>query len=234
MPASEFRQRKPRIQNKNSMRNMRQYKDMTDDEFEEIYSNVVAGGEKDSVLQEKIDRLTEEFKAEYDLTDLLPNDRAVLKNLIQSMIDLEDYNDRVNLIKKQGISESNMVLIKTLNDICSTLRKNISEMQSDLKITRKVRQSDKDQSVLSTIEDLKLKAKKFYQQKMVWVFCENCNQLLATVWVQYSDHRSAKIKVHCHHKVEDKVCDFEKEYTIKDLVDKGGSNKPELLSDALR
>jgi hypothetical protein len=55
------------------------------------------------------------------------------------------------------------------------LRKDISNMQNDLDITRKVRKGDENVNVLSELERLKLKAKEFIEAKLFYVWChESC------------------------------------------------------------
>jgi hypothetical protein len=225
---------KLRIPNRNSLRNMRQYKNMSDEEFNELYQKVIIGVDKDTLLQERFDRIKAEYDNEYDLSELLPNDRATLDSLIQAQIQLEDFSSDLRQIRKEeGISSTNILLIRELNDACSKLRKDISSMQDDLKIARKTRKSEKEQSVLSFLEDLKKKASMFAHLKMSYIFCEKCGQLLATVWWQ-TDSKGNFISVECKHKLEDEsICGWTKRFSTKELLE-GRSNKPDLLPESMK
>lgn len=224
-----------RTPNKNSMRNMKQYKDMSDEEFDSLYSEVVFGVKKDELAEEKFNRLMKQFEDEYDLTEMLPNDRVVLKNLISAMLQLDDYTDVLEEISKEGITQGNILIVRELNTICKTLRTGISEMQNDLKITRNVRKADKEVSVINYLEDLKVKAKTFAHRKMHYVFCEKCGQLLATIWWQINDSKNNVIVVTCNRKTEDGgTCGWSKRLTAKDLTEMGGTNRIEVLPESMR
>jgi hypothetical protein len=122
--------------------------------------------------------------------------------------------------------------MEKINNMMTTLRRDISNMQNDLKITRKVRKGDKEESVINYIEDLKLKAKKFYDQKMSYVFCPKCNMLLATVWTLYPYGKN-KITLTCNRKLQNgDLCNTTFTVSSKELVEKRGSNNQELLPES--
>lgn len=224
-----------RAPSKNSLRNMKQYKNMTDEEFDAMYSQIVYGVEKDEVILERSARLMDQFEEEYDLSDMLPNDRMLLRNLVSAVIQLEDYETVSNALAKEGISSANIVTLDKLSAICNRLRSDISKMQEDLKITRKNRKADKEQSVIVAIEDLKKKAKLFYEQKMHYLFCEKCGVLLATVWWLQPDYKTNKIRVECHKKDENgQICGWWKEFSAKDILESGGSNRVDLMPESMR
>jgi hypothetical protein len=220
---------------RNKLRSLKQYREMPEEEFSEAYSQLVFGASRDSVIREKYDRLMKQFEEEYDLSEMLPNDRVILKNLINAMLQLEDYEAQLMLVSKEGFNNNNIVIVRELNNVCKALRNDISEMQDDLGITRKSRKNDKEASVLNTIEDLKKKAQQFYQQKMQYIICENCGTLLATVWWMKPEDVKSKIVVHCTRILDDdKQCNFTKAYTAKEILEMGGSNRKELLPESVR
>jgi len=224
-----------RGRNKNSFRNMRQYKDLSDDEFDKIYNEMVFGVEKDEVIQDKFDRIMGDFENEYDLSELLPNDRIVLKSLVSAMIQLQDYEVFLNTASKEGVNSNNIVTVEKISNICKSLRNDISNMQNDLGITRKTRKNDKEQNVLSFIEDLKKKAAQFSQQKMQYIFCEKCGVLLTTVWWKNPETSKNKIVVHCNRKLEDdEVCGWSKSFSSKELAELNGSNRLDLMPESMR
>lgn len=224
-----------RVPSKNSLRNMVQYKNLTDEEFEKMFQEKYIGVEFEEAQQERFDRLYKQFEDEYDLSEMLPNDRVVLKNLIDAMLSLEDYQGYLRSATLEGVGIGNIAVIEKLGALCKSLRGDISQMQDDLKIKRKTRKSEKDESVITFIEELRKKSDDFYRQKMSFIYCENCGQLLSTVWFQNTEQRSNKITVHCHRKLEDEqVCGWEKTFLIKDLIENGGTNRPELMPERMK
>jgi RNase P subunit RPR2 len=227
----EEEKKSKRVMSKESMRKLRGWKDYSDEEFNRKYDDMLFGGQKDEIVQEKISRLYREFEAEYDLTSLLPNDRAVLKNLIQAMVLLDMYQTQLfNIMKKANAGESEIFLTDKLGKQCDLLTGNISKMQEDLKITRKSRKSEKEENTIQFIEDVKRKAKKFYEQKMTYVICPNCKTVLATVWFMYPQFKNT-LTVMCHKEIDGKPCGTT--VTIDPRTTKG-SNLPEVLADTLK
>ncbi len=235
MTENEQKSKRIRIPNRNSLRNMRQYKDMTDEEFDEFYNKIIIGADKDQLLQERFDRMMEQYQSEYDLSELLPNDRATLESLINAQMQLNDFEVSLRTVQKDGITFNTIALIRELNDACSKLRKDISSMQDDLKITRKIRKSDKEQSVLTFVEDLKKRAQAFSHLKMNYIFCEKCGQLLATVWWQVPEQKGNDIRVECKRKLPDEtICGWSKKFTAKELKELSGSNRLANMPETIR
>jgi hypothetical protein len=235
---TEEKKRRKRIPTRESLKGLTGWKDKSDEDFEESYQLAMFGALKDQLVEEKINRLRLQYEEEYDLSELLPNDRAVLATLIQSTVLLDLYQNTLFSILKNpdATSDVNITKAKSLGDVCNKLTNDISKMQGDLAITKKDRKNSKEASVINFIEDLKVKAKKFYKSKQIILVCENCGTVLASCWTLYSDNRSGKIKVKCHRKLPDGdgVCGFEKEFTISEIYDNGGSNRVDLLPESLR
>jgi RNase P subunit RPR2 len=102
-------------------------------------------------------------------------------------------------------------------------------MQDDLKISRKTRRSEKEEDAITFLEELKTKAKKFYEQKMTYIFCPKCNTLLATMWFMYPDYKSNMIKLKCHRDLGDGLmCDGEVSITSQWLLENGMRNKKDI------
>lgn len=227
-------EKRTRTPSKGTYRALKQYKDMPEEEFNKLYDQIVFGVSRDEVIQARYDRLMQKFEDEYDLTEMLPNDRMILSNLVNAMIQLQDYEAHSSQASKEGISAGNILVVKQLNDICKGLRDDISKMQTDLGITRRVRKNDKEQTVLTMIEDLKKKANQFYQQKMNYVFCPNCNTVLATVWWLYPDYKTNSIHLECHREIDGKVCGGKITLSSRELMDMKGSNKVENLPESMK
>jgi NAD-dependent SIR2 family protein deacetylase len=121
-----------------------------------------------------------------------------------------------------------------LNTSANKLRTDISKLQGDLKITRSVRKADKEISAAETIEDLKKRAKEFYQSKMSYIYCPKCNMLLGTVWVLYTEDRKNKITLHCNRTDSyGNKCDETVTVTIKDVIDTHGTNNVDITPESM-
>lgn len=217
------------VKHPNRMRNLKQYKNLTDDEYAEVISQMEMNAAPSFALEDRIERKLKEFEKDYDLTDLKINDMLVLRALIQAILQLEDLEQAANKVREEGILSSSIAVLRELNNMMVGLRKDISSMQEDLKITRKHRKGDKEANVISYLEDLKIKAKQFYEEKMSFIFCPKCSMLLGTVWTMYPDRKGNVIKLTCRRDLgEGKTCDTEVIITPKELLDMGGTNKEDI------
>jgi hypothetical protein len=184
--------------NPTSLRNLPQFRDMTDEEFAEYLDRKNQGIKKSVDYEARIEGKLAQFAEDYDLDDLKANDRMTLRALAQAMLTLEDYELwAYDQRSSEQLSLDKMLAMEKLGSIQSNLRKDISNMQNDLMITRKVRKSDSENSVIDAIENLKMKAKEFYKERMYYVWCPNCKMLLATMWFHYPDNRNNKLSLKC-------------------------------------
>lgn len=159
----EEKQKRHRLKNKSSTRNLIQYKDMTDEEFDQLWDSRVEEQFPSDELEKRIQSKWDQFAEDYDLDDLKVNDKETLRALIQSIIALEDYEQKMYKLRSEGLDGSNIVLLDKIGKEMTNLRSDMSRFQDDLKITRKTRKSEQETSVLSYIEGLKQKAKEFYR-----------------------------------------------------------------------
>ena len=63
----------------------------------------------------------------------------------------------------------NLTTIEKLSKIMTDLRRDISRMQDDLKISRKIRKSTGEESARALLDKLKKQAAVFYKKKMQYV-----------------------------------------------------------------
>lgn len=211
---------------KSKIRHLRQYQNMTDEEFDAMFDKKVQGVVPDATWERRIQKKLDEFGEDYDLSDLKINDKYTLRALAAAVLHLEDYDSVIGQIKSAGIDDANMYRLNTLSKIQTDIRSDISKMQDDLKISRKTRRSEKQEDTISFIDDLKKKAKKYYEQKMMYIFCPKCNTLLATMWFLYPQFKSNVIKLQCHRDIGDGiVCDGEVHITSAWLLENGMRNK---------
>lgn len=215
------------------MRNLVQYKDLSDEQFEQEMKSKELGMEHSEALEIRIEKKLKEFEEDYDLSDMKINDRDALRALIQAQITLEDYEQILFSMRKQGFSDNTFHMIEKLQKAMSDLRSDISKFQYDLNITRKIRKSDQDASVLAYMATLKDKAKRFYESKMAYIFCPKCDMLLATFWSMYPSDDRNKITLTCGRILPDgTTCGHKVTIGTNELLKNRGTNKREITPES--
>jgi hypothetical protein len=219
--------------NRNRLRHLKQYQDLTDDEFNDLMDKKAMGAEPNKEFEQRIERKLEEFEEDYDLSDMKVNDRQTLRNLAQAIINLEDLEQAMYELRQAGITDSNLMLLDKVTGQMSRIRSDMSKMQDDLKITRKSRKADKEESVLSMIQDLEDKARNTYESRMSKIFCPECNMLLGTTWFLYP-YADNKLSFKCKRKLETgETCKGKAVVSSKELIEKRGTNKPSILPESM-
>lgn len=210
---------------KNQLRHLRPFRKMmeTDPEkAEDLLERVVENKSVSFLYEKRIQDKLEEFKKDYDLSSLKANDMLQLRALIQSLINLEDYEQAYYKIQKKIFdgtdSPEDLTKLEKLSKIMDTLRISISRFQEDLKISRKIRQSDEESSLVDYVAKLKQKAKNFYESKHIRIFCPDCNLLIFTGWFLYPNYSRNHLVVYCG------KCQKEHRFKIKDIYDSGMTN----------
>jgi len=221
------------LPNRTKMRNLVQYRDLSDEDFDEMFAKKVLNITPSLEFEKRIEKKIAEFEKDYDLSDLKINDMDTLRALVQAQISLEDYEQAIYKTRST-VSIDNIVVIDKIQKIMSDLRKDISSFQNDLKITRKVRKSDQETSVITFIETLKQKARKFSESRMSYVFCDKCNELLCTSWFLYPNDSKNKLRVVCNRPTEGGTCGTVINITAKELFENNGTNKKELLPEGMK
>ena len=219
-------------------RGLRQFKDMTDEEFEAYWEEQ---DKADEVIlstsgvdfEERINGKLAQFEEDYDLSDMKFNDTETLRGLCQALIQLEDLEQAGYVIREGGISLNNLTILDKLAQQMSRTRLDSLKMQEDLKISRKVRQLDKNISAIAELEMLKAKAKAHYEEKMIYIFCPKCKMLLSTSWFLFDEAENV-MRLECHRILDTgKICGHIFDVKSKDMY-KQGSNTPEVMPHAMR
>lgn len=203
------------------IRNLKQYADMDDATFEEHFENIVSGSEKevsDEFLEEQVTEKLDKFNDDYDLSDMKINDRLVLRNLIITIISLEDLELEFSSLR-DDISERNILLLDRLSNIMTRLRKDISDMQTDLKLTRKIRKEGREEDFIAWLDKVKDYADEFYTEKTLAIFCPECHFLVSTVWLLYPEEDNI-LKMGCGN-IE---CRHNFEVSLKELYETDNKN----------
>lgn len=218
--------------NPNKLRNLPQYRDMPQDEFDTLMEKKAIGVEPSLVFERRIEEKLARFEEDYDLTDLKVNDKEVLRGLVQAIISLEDYEQFVFKLRAEGVNTENLLAIDKIEKAMNDKRKSISDAQNDLAITRKHRKSDQETSVIAYIDSLKDKARKFYQSKMSYVYCE-CGTLLGTVWSLYPESDN-KMSFVCQQKDKDgNPCGKKTIVATKELLKNRNTNRKEIAPESI-
>ena len=147
--------------------------------------------------------MTEKFREDYALDDMKFNDTQVLRALIRALLTLNDYEDVLYDLQTDGISTDNIRIIGNLNKFITNLRKDISSLQEDLRITRKNRKEEKEDSIEAYIKDIQEKANRFYKNKVFRAICPKCGMMLFDGWFLYPDENN-KVILECGRMVEQK------------------------------
>jgi hypothetical protein len=220
------------VPNKKKLKNLKQNRDLTDEEFELAYEEKYLSTEQSANFEKRITEKLQEFETEYDLSDMKVNDRASLRALVQAVIALEDYEQVLFQLRsgKEGINADNVYIFEKVNKVLSDLREDINKLQAELKISRKSRKSDSDASFIDYLESMKAKAKKFYESKMSYLYCPKCKTLLGTLWSLYPEDKRNKIRLVCCRELDDGiVCDGEVIIGTKELLANRGHSEENLV-----
>jgi len=223
-------------------RNLVQYREMSDEEFFEAMRERDARIASEKVepiseasptaflyFEKKVEKKKQELANDYDLTGMKANDIEVVNALCRAYVQLEDLQTRYFYLTNADFAD-NFDSVKTMMELIKTLNADISKMQTDLDISRNKRNKDKDASVVSAIEELKAKAKKYYEKVMMYVYCPECRMLIATIWFLYPEKENI-LNMTCGREHEDDgktvACGHKLVITSKELYDKRGTNHPE-------
>jgi len=196
-----------RVKSKGSLRNLAQYKNLSDAEFdivwEERQAKALTTFKPKQELEDRILDMMELFREDYALDDLKFNDTQVLRALIRALLTLSDYEDTLYDEQQEGVGADNLRVVGELNKFISALRKDISDMQRDLNITRKTRKEEKEDSIEAYIKNIQEKADRFYKNKVYRAICPECGMMLFDGWFLYPDEDN-KLIVECGRMVERK------------------------------
>lgn len=185
------------LPNKKKIRNLVQYRDMTDDEFDKVWGEMILETSvSPEMLEARVKEKLDDLAIDYDMEDMKINDMEQLRSLALAQIQLDDL-EQTAWVVRQNTDSTSVQILEKINRILSGLRDDISKISSDLQLTRKIRKQSKESSVIDAINDLRGKARQFYRERMLYVFCPECKMLLATLWLNYSSEEYNKLQLKC-------------------------------------
>ncbi len=209
---------KRRIKTIEQLRNLPQYRTKSVSELEDILEGIMEGK-----TEEKVQEVLESFEQNYDLSDMSANDMLGLRNLAHYYVYLENINSKTD----EALREGDINMVERLIRTAERVQKSITDIQTNLAITRKQRKTDKEQDIVSAWEDLKSRAKKFLDDRMSYVYCPECKMLLANVWFLYPDEERNVLRLQCNRLVDaasGKMCDHEFTVTSQYLAENENRN----------
>ncbi len=198
--------------------NLPQYKGKSDEELEAVQARIFRGSTK-----ERVQDVLEDFSSDYDLSDMNANDELALENLARIFVRLDDLEIQLDT----EMMNTDVTKVGRLVKIAADLRKDASQLQQDLAITRKARKGDTEEDLVSYIEDLKSRAKKFLAERLSYVYCPKCQMLVCNVWFLYPDEQRNALRLKCIRTVNedtDKRCDTEFTVTSAQLKEMRNTN----------
>ena len=145
------------------------------------------------LLSTLVKKKLEILKEEYDLSDLAANDMLQLTNLAEALASQDVYNKLLS--EELDSEEANISRVKEIQRLITEVTKNIATISDSLKIDRKSREK-KTESVPDYVKDLKLRAKRFLDQRLSYIYCPKCKILVATMWLSRYN-QGAKFKFIC-------------------------------------
>ena len=213
----------------NQTRRLAQNRGKTDEEFDAEFRSKFNSVISDKAWDERIDKEIAKFEEDYDFSDMKINDKTMLRSYAAATLRLNDLELYMNELMSGEKSNETIFSIDKVSSFMSKLREDISKMANDLRITRKARKGDHELNTITFLEDLKVKAKEFYDKRTMLIFCPKCKMLLWQGWYLYPEFSSNKMEVHCHRKLEDgTTCDGQAILSSKALLERGGRNITEI------
>ncbi len=174
----------PRGSNVRSLKNLPQYKDMSE---EEILESVGSKSFEERV-QARLDQLSED----YDLSDMKYNDRELIRRWAYLTERLETEGETLRL-ERDGLSAHDALREEQR---LSGMQRDILNIQEALNITRARRRDTSEDNPRLLYEDIKMRAARFLKERLAYIKCPKCGMVLCTVNFLYPDAGNT-IKLEC-------------------------------------
>lgn len=148
-------------------------------------------------ISSRVDAVRKRFAEDYDLSTLNnSNDKATLETILRNTVILEDLQQKQLELMEGDISQSAAEIKKIGDLIKSTAETNLS-LERSLGIDRKSRKTeDNAESPAEYIKSLKAEAKKFLEQRLIKVYCDNCKVMIMR-FAPVHEHTKFDLKCQC-------------------------------------
>lgn len=178
------------------LRNLKMFKGKTDEEIYEFYRNrepkatppdiplevelpVALDADYDKRYRNKLKSLQGEYG------DMNESDKELLRTLARLAVQLEVSDKQI--IRMQQDDEVDTRSLKNLGDYQRQLVQSMNDLQDKLGIARKQRKETKVDDVAIFMQDLKSRAKTFFDKKTIQIRCEKDGIELARYWLNFPD-----------------------------------------------
>lgn len=199
------------------LKNLPQYRNKTQKELEQI-SEQLYYGNTEARVKDTLDKIIND----YDVSDLNANDELALLNLAQIFVRLDDVERMID----QSMASNEIADVQRLNNIAASLRKDASQLQNDLNISRKARKGDDETDVLNQWVLLKSRAKKHLENRLAYIYCPKCKMLVGNIWcLDWSANNV--LRMHCTRILDSdtgEICNHKFKVTSKELKELGNRN----------
>jgi hypothetical protein len=163
---------------RNKLRNLVQYRDKTDEEFDEIFENYSMQEEDNQDIELRIEEVMNNFSLNYDLRDMNANDTLSLRELAKTFVLL----DNLGKIEQRLLEDGAIAQLRAVSSIKKEYLENASKLQSDLNIKRQQRQNETGENLADYLPSIQKRAKVFYSQRLAYIYCPECKMLCGNAW----------------------------------------------------
>jgi tetratricopeptide (TPR) repeat protein len=154
-----------------SLRHLKQYKDLTDEQFEVKI--------QDKSYESLIKAKMEELGQGYDFSELKPNDWDIFRRMAALMVRLERGEKALEeLMKSEQIDPTNALREEQR---LASMRDGILKFQDALGLTRIRRVEKTEGDPRKIFEDIRKRAQKFLNERLCHILCPQCGTLICSV-----------------------------------------------------
>lgn len=179
------------------LRNLKMFKGKSDEEIYEFYRNrepkpaPVEIPQNDFVVQDDHAAFEKKYKQKVatlknEYGDLNESDMELIRMLARLTVQLELSNK--NILDMQQDGEMDTRNLKNLGDYQRQLVQSINDLQDKLGIARKQRKEKAADDVAVFMQDLKQRAKTFFDKKTIVIRCEKDQIELARYWLNFPEY----------------------------------------------
>jgi hypothetical protein len=191
--------------NVQSLRNLPQYKDLTDQEFDKEVKGLLTD-DAEGLAQ----TYQELFEKDYSLEDLKANDRLAVEILSRLYAQVRYNQDLINELRD---AEDGVKYSLAISDIVADdekLIRSIKALEGQLGISRTERMKDEGEDMVDMFKSIRERAKKYLEKKLHYIYCPKCHMLLGNVWLLYRDVEGAyELKLVCKREQKGGICNTE-------------------------
>jgi hypothetical protein len=149
-----------------------------------------------ATFEEKLAQKRADYAKAFRIEELNDaNDKSNLDMMLKTEIMVDDIQERIKELMEED-AVGNVSAVKKLSDLLKDARDTVLAIQRTLAIDRKTRRSEETASVADYIRDLKKHASEFMAQRIVRVYCPDCNVMVGRIYPVH-DHTAFNVSFQC-------------------------------------